>query len=104
MPSLRTTLFSFFALLMAARNGSAKPSRAIFSTSKLALPLGGFKNRTGLAPELQDLQSGVNQHAGRGETLECDAIRLALRLGVVRGMFPEGAGGLGVRISFFSAG
>ena len=37
--SLRTVLFSFFALLMAARSGSIKPSRAIFSTSKLALPV-----------------------------------------------------------------
>ena len=41
--SLRTVLFSFFALLMAARSGSIKPSRAIFSTSKLALPVGGSR-------------------------------------------------------------
>jgi hypothetical protein len=36
--------FALFALLMAARSGSIKPSRAIFSTSKLALPVdgGGF--------------------------------------------------------------
>src|SRR5439155_4712219 len=42
--SLRTVLFSFFARLMAARNGSIKPSRAILRTLKLAWPVGGFKN------------------------------------------------------------
>jgi hypothetical protein len=39
--SLRAGLFSFFALLMAARNGTIKPSRAIFRTLKLALPVDG---------------------------------------------------------------
>ena len=63
--SLRTILFSFFALLMAARSGSIKPSRAIFSTSKLALPVGGSKIGAGRPAELQDLQLGIDQHAGR---------------------------------------
>src|SRR5439155_19586003 len=41
-----------------------------------------FQKRTGVAPELQDLQLGVNQHAGRGKTVERDAVRLALRIDV----------------------
>ena len=41
--SLRAVAFSFFALLMALRSGIINPVRAIFSRSKLALPVGGSR-------------------------------------------------------------
>src|SRR5439155_216363 len=43
---------------------------------------GRFQKQTGLAPELQDFQLGVNQHPGRGETAERDAICLAFCIDV----------------------
>ena len=42
-PSRRTGLFSRLALWIAARSGNISPSRAIFSRSKLAFPVGGSK-------------------------------------------------------------
>ena len=78
--SLRAVVLSFLALLMAARSGSINPSRAIFSTSKLALPAGRLEVRAGRAAELQDLQLRVHEHGGRGELIDGDAVGLALRV------------------------
>ena len=76
--SLRTALLSFLALLMAARSGSIKPSRAIFSTSKLALPVGGSRYAPVGPRNCRTCRSALIEHAGRRELVDREAVGLAL--------------------------
>ena len=57
--SLRTVLFSFFALLIAARSGSIKPFARHLQHVEARLAGGRLEVRAGRPAELQDLQSAL---------------------------------------------
>ena len=76
--SLRAVLFSFLAWLIAAAQRQHQAFARHLQHVEARLAGGRLEIRAGRPAELQDLQLGIDEHAGRRELIDGDAVGLAL--------------------------